>query len=65
LQDYKDIMPLDSIPSGKIYGLTSFDGFYAWFASILIASLILIIKTIIGFYKYTFKANKGHKRVIF
>jgi hypothetical protein len=27
-QDYKDIMPLDSIPSGKIYGLASFDGFY-------------------------------------
>lgn len=58
-------MPLDSIPSGKIYGLASFDGFYAWFASTLIASLTLIIKKIIGFYKYTFKANKGHKRVIF
>jgi hypothetical protein len=27
-QDYKDIMPLDSISSGKIYGLASFDGFY-------------------------------------
>lgn len=64
-QDYKDIMPLDSISSGKIYGLASFDGFYGWFASTLIASLISIIKKIIGFYKYTFKANKGYKLVIF